>query len=76
MQTGKITALYVRFSFDDGIDTESGSIEQNGKTTAEQIGGQIFIDTWGLVSPGNPEQAAHYAKIAASVTHDGNRHKF
>ena len=27
MQTGKITALYVRFSFDDGIDTESGSIE-------------------------------------------------
>ena len=23
MQTGKITALYVRFSFDDGIDTES-----------------------------------------------------
>ena len=27
MQTGKITALYVRFSFDDGIDAESGSIE-------------------------------------------------
>lgn len=27
MQTGKITALYARFSFDDGIDTESGSIE-------------------------------------------------
>ena len=27
MQTGKITALYVRFSFDDGIDTDSGSIE-------------------------------------------------
>lgn len=27
MQTGKITALYVRFSFDDSIDTESGSIE-------------------------------------------------
>ena len=27
MQTGKITALYVRLSFDDGIDTESGSIE-------------------------------------------------
>lgn len=50
----------------------SGSIAQNGATVAEQIGGQIFIDTWGLVSPGNPEQAAHYAKIAASVTHDGN----
>lgn len=27
MQTGKITALYARFSFDDGIDTESESIE-------------------------------------------------
>ncbi len=27
MQTGKITALYSRFSFDDGIDAESGSIE-------------------------------------------------
>lgn len=27
MQTGKVTALYVRFSYDDGIDAESGSIE-------------------------------------------------
>ncbi len=50
----------------------SGSIEQNGHTTAEQIGGQIFIDTWGLVSPGNPDQAARFAKEAASVTHGGN----
>ena len=29
----------------------SGSIAQNGKTMAEQIGGQIFIDAWGLVAP-------------------------
>lgn len=50
----------------------SGSIEQNGASAAEQIGGQIFIDTWGLVSPGNPDQAARFAKEAASVTHDGN----
>ncbi len=50
----------------------SGSIEQNGATMAEQIGGQIFIDTWGLVSPGNPEQAVRYAREAASVTHGGN----
>ena len=50
----------------------SGSIEQNGKTVAEQIGGQIFIDTWGLVSPGNPDQAARFAAEAASVTHGGN----
>lgn len=39
----------------------SGSVEQNGSTMAEQIGGQIFIDSWGLVSPGNPEQAAKLA---------------
>ncbi len=51
---------------------ESGSIAQNGSTIAEQIGGQIFIDTWGLVTPGNPDLAAKFAKEAASVTHDGN----
>ena len=51
---------------------ESGSIEQNGKTTAEQIGGQIFIDTWGLVTPGNPDIAAKLARKAASVTHGGD----
>ena len=45
----------------------SGSIAQNGAVLAEQIGGQIFIDTWGLVNPGNPPRAA-----AASVSHDGN----
>lgn len=50
----------------------SGSIEQNGSTMAEQIGGQIFIDTWGLVNPGNPDKAALMAKEAASVTHGGN----
>lgn len=50
----------------------SGSIAQNGATTAEQIGGQIFIDTWGLVTPGNPDLAAKLAEKAASVTHGGN----
>lgn len=50
----------------------SGSIEQNGSAAAEQIGGQIFIDTWGLVNPGNPDRAAKMAQQAASVTHGGN----
>lgn len=50
----------------------SGSIEQNGLTIAEQIGGQIFVDTWGLIWPGRPEKAAEYAMKAASVSHDGN----
>lgn len=50
----------------------SGSIIQNGKDVAEQIGGQIFIDTWGLVAPGDPKLAAEFAEKAASVSHDGN----
>ncbi len=52
--------------------TQSGSIKKNGSTLAEQIGGQIFVDTWGLVCPGNPELAADFARKASSVTHDGN----
>ena len=51
---------------------ESGSIARNGATVAEQIGGQIFIDTWGLVWPGEPDRAAEYAATAASVSHDGD----
>ena len=50
----------------------SGSVELNGATVAEQIGGQIFIDTWGLVCPGNPDLAARLAEKAASVSHGGN----
>lgn len=49
----------------------SGSLAQNGKTLAEQIGGQIFSDLWGLVAPNNPELAADLATRASSVTHDG-----
>ncbi|KAL6248261.1 hypothetical protein RBB50_004516 [Rhinocladiella similis] len=49
----------------------SGSIEQNGKTVAEQIGAQIFIDGWALVAPGNPALAAKLAKAAGTVSHDG-----
>lgn len=50
---------------------KSGSIEQNGEIVAQQIGGQIFIDTFALVNPCNPERAARYGEIAASVSHDG-----
>ncbi|GLQ54813.1 ADP-ribosylglycohydrolase family protein [Devosia nitrariae] len=49
----------------------SGSIATNGTTVAEQIGGQIFIDSWGWVNPGNPEKAAQMSAMAASVAHDG-----
>lgn len=50
----------------------SGSMAQNGAAVAEQIGGQIFIDPWGYVAPGDPSLAASLAEKAASVTHDGN----
>lgn len=49
----------------------SGSIELNGKVVAEQIGAQIFIDGWAMVSPGDPAQAADLARRAGSVSHDG-----
>ncbi|KAM0551183.1 hypothetical protein ACHAPJ_008525 [Fusarium lateritium] len=49
----------------------SGSSQTNGKSVSEQIGAQIFIDGWALVSPGNPIQAAKLAKAAGSVSHDG-----
>ena len=51
---------------------QSGSAAQNGIVMAEQIGGQIFVDTWGLIWPGRPDKAAEYAAAAASVSHDGN----
>jgi len=50
----------------------SGSIEVNGATVAEQIGGQIFIDSWGWISPGDCIRAADLAGTAASVGHDRN----
>jgi ADP-ribosylglycohydrolase len=49
----------------------SGAIETNGQVVAEQIGGQIFIDAWAMVYPGEPEKAAELARRAASVSHDG-----
>jgi ADP-ribosylglycohydrolase len=50
---------------------ESGAIATNGRTVAEQIGAQIFIDGWAMVAPGDPELAADLARRAASVSHDG-----
>jgi ADP-ribosylglycohydrolase len=50
----------------------SGSIKTNGRTVAEQIGAQIFIDAWAMVAPGNPSLAAKLAEAAGSVSHDGD----
>ena len=50
---------------------EYGSMARNGRVIAEQIGAQIFIDGWAMVSPGDPALAADLARRAASVSHDG-----
>jgi ADP-ribosylglycohydrolase len=49
----------------------SGSAALNSQVVSEQIGAQIFIDGWAMVSPGNPDQAARLAERAAMVSHDG-----
>lgn len=70
---GRSTEHTAYLNLRNGIEApRSGSIAQNGSTVAEQIGGQIFIDTWGLVCPGDPDLAAEFAAKAASVSHDGN----
>lgn len=50
---------------------KSGSMALNSRVVAEQIGAQIFIDSWGMVNPGNPARAADFAARAARVSHDG-----
>lgn len=51
---------------------QSGSFAQNGPIIPEQIGGQIFIDCWGLVIPNDPKKAARYARKAAQIAWDGD----
>jgi ADP-ribosylglycohydrolase len=50
---------------------ETGSIARNGKVVAEQIGAQIFIDAFGLVTPGRPDLAVKLAERSSKVSHDG-----
>ncbi|MDR2648258.1 MAG: ADP-ribosylglycohydrolase family protein, partial [Clostridiales bacterium] len=70
---GKSTEHTAYTNLREGIKAPwSGSVEHNGAAVAEQIGGQIFIDPWGLIAPGDPALAAEYAAKAASVTHGGN----
>jgi ADP-ribosylglycohydrolase len=69
---GKSTEQTAYFRLKQGIAApESGSIARNGKVLAEQIGAQIFIDGWAMVSPGNPDQSADFARRAGRVSHDG-----
>ncbi|KAI0838511.1 ADP-ribosylglycohydrolase [Hypoxylon sp. FL0890] len=49
---------------------KSGWAKTNGRTVAEQIGAQIFIDGWGMVAPEHPSTAALFAHEAGHVSHD------
>ncbi len=70
---GRSTEHTAYLNLKNGIPAPaSGSIATNGAAVAEQIGGQIFIDSWGWLNPGNPRRAAEMSARAASVAHDGN----
>ncbi|HZY69323.1 MAG TPA: ADP-ribosylglycohydrolase family protein [Devosia sp.] len=70
---GRSTEHTAYLNLKNGIPAPaSGSIATNGAAIAEQIGGQIFIDSWGWLNPGNPARAAEMSARAASVAHDGN----
>jgi len=53
---GRSTEHTAYVNLKNGIEApRSGSIAVNGQAIAEQIGGQIFVDSWGLVYPADPE---------------------
>lgn len=69
---GRSTEHTAFLNLKNGIEApKSGSIEVNGKTLAEQIGAQIFIDAIAMACPNNPELAVKLVRNAASVSHDG-----
>lgn len=70
---GKSTEHTAYDNLKAGIEApRSGSMEQNSRTVAEQIGGQIFSDVWGLLAPCDEQEAADLAGKMASVSHDQN----
>ena len=69
---GRSTEHTAFLNLKNGMDApESGAIETNGKTLAEQIGAQIFIDAIAMACPNDPDLAVELVRAAASVSHDG-----
>lgn len=69
---GRSTEHTAYLRLKEGIDApRSGSAELNSRAMAEAIGSEIFIDTWALANPGNPDRAAAMAREASAVSHDG-----
>ena len=69
---GRSTEHTAYLNLKNGIEApKSGAILTNGKTLAEQIGAQIFIDAIAMACPDDPDLAVQLVKKAASVSHDG-----
>lgn len=69
---GRSTEHTAYLNLKNGIEApKSGAIETNGRTLAEQIGAQIFIDAIAMACPDNPDLAVELVRKAASVSHDG-----
>ncbi len=69
---GRSTEHTAYLRLKEGIHApESGSAKLNSRAMAEAIGSEIFIDTWAMSNPGDPQRAAYMARHAASVAHDG-----
>lgn len=69
---GRSTEHTAYLNLKNGIQApKSGAICTNGRTLAEQIGAQIFIDAIAMACPDNPELSVALVKKAASVSHDG-----
>lgn len=69
---GRSTEHTAFLNLKNGIEAPgSGAISTNGRTLAEQIGAQIFIDAIAMSCPNNPELAVELVRNAASVSHDG-----
>lgn len=69
---GRSTEHTAYLNLKNGIPApQSGSAVRNGRTIAEQIGAQIFIDAIAMSCPEDPELAVSLTQKAASVSHDG-----
>lgn len=69
---GRSTEHTAFLNLKNGMEApESGAIETNGATLAEQIGAQIFIDAIAMACPDDPDLAVALVRRAASVSHDG-----
>ncbi|MGL6198769.1 MAG: ADP-ribosylglycohydrolase family protein [Lachnospiraceae bacterium] len=69
---GRSTEHTAFLNLKNGIPApKSGAIETNGRTLAEQIGAQIFIDAIAMSCPDNPDLAVELVRKAAGVSHDG-----